>query len=128
MEYCYLKFDTNTNTEKSYEKIAFRAIKNSAIKILTTILPISSSDYDDEIYRVKKWLVEFEKNTEHPNREIGIGQNNNIITISPWDGRYAYWADVNLKLKDFKRQFNAIDINGQEFERLWNSFKKNSNK
>jgi hypothetical protein len=129
MEYCYIKFDTSNNNKKENCCIAIKRIKNTLIKAITNILPSSDPDYDEDYDEVinyaEKWLVEFEKKTEHPNREIGIDHNNKVIIKSPWAGRYAYWADVNLKLTDFKRNFNAKEINRQEFELLWNNFNIN---
>ena len=125
MEYCYVKFDTSNFNEKVKNSVALNKVFNSINKIIATIFPDLSPDYDEVINNVDIWLIEIEKKTQHPNREIGIDQNNKVITKSPWRGRYAYWADINLKLCDFKRKFNAKEINEQEFELLWNSFNLN---
>lgn len=125
MEYCYVKFDTTNFNARVKNSFALNSIVNGIHKVIASIFPYFNSDYDEVINNVNIWLIEFEKNTQHPNREIGIDQNNKVITKSPWRGRYAYWADINLKLSDFKRKFNAKEINEQEFEHLWNSFNLN---
>lgn len=126
MEYCYIKFDASINNRKENCCVALKKIKDALIKaiswLMSNIYQDNDEGYDEVVNSAEKWLVEFEKRTEQPNREIGIDQNNNVIIKSPWAGRYAYWADLNLNLSDFKQKFNATEVNKQEFDFLWNSF------
>jgi hypothetical protein len=71
--------------------------------------------------------LEIDPNDPLPIREIGINIKDKIIMIMPWRSNYGYWTgDNNVELNQFKKEFNAIEISKEEFEKNWNLFSKNN--
>jgi hypothetical protein len=88
------------------------------------ILPKANPDYDDLIDNVETWLIEFDKESRFPDREIGIDENGNVLMIMPDEKNYGYWTDNNLKLEDFEVNFNTEKIGKEKFDTIWENFEK----
>jgi hypothetical protein len=112
------------NKEESKPNKVKDFLVNSAIGILKKIIPEANPDYEDKIDSVKTWLVEFEEETNLPNREIGLDSQENVIMIMPDDINYGYWTDNNLKKEDFENQFDTEEIENKYFDKLWKKFEK----
>jgi hypothetical protein len=69
--------------------------------ILESIIPRANPDYDDQIKKIKYWLLEIESDTGSPIREVGLDQSLKPILKMPFRDNYGYWTDNNLFLSDF---------------------------
>lgn len=99
-------------------------LENSVIKVLTTIIPKANPDFDKEIGNVDEWLIEFNKETGVPQREIGIDKDGKTIMIMPFRNNYGYWTDNNLRLAEFNEQFQTTVTTEFEFNTMWDAFEK----
>lgn len=124
MSNTYIKFKfLSQGTQKTPDSIGTRLVKT----ILTTIIPLANPDFDKQINQVAFWLIEFEGDSYYPNREIGLDIHGNPIMIMPWKKNYGYWTDNNLVLKDFRSNFETVDISKEEFEKQWKLFESENN-
>jgi hypothetical protein len=99
--YLRLKFNKRTNNRQNKENSwLVTLLENSMIKVLTTIIPKANPDFEKEIDNVHEWLIEFNKDTEVPQREIGVDNNGRMIMIMPFRKNYGYWTDNDLNLAD----------------------------
>ncbi len=122
-EMIYLKFEApKTDKDEIKSNNVKKSITDSAIRFLKKIIPEANPDYDDKIDEVKFWIVEIDKESNLPNREIGLDRKENVIMIMPDDRNYGYWTDNNLKKEDFESHFETEEIIEKEFNELWNKF------
>jgi hypothetical protein len=75
METTYIQFQvpksaTKTETESSLN----RSIKNFATNILKKLFPVANPGFENKIDQVEYWLVECDKISGIPQREIGLDQ------------------------------------------------------
>jgi hypothetical protein len=116
MEKAYIKFKINESADKpKSNNRLWLAVKN----ILALIIPKANPDFDDKIENVREWMLEFDSDSELPEREIGIDEYGNVILKLPWKNNYGYWSDNNLKIEDFIKLFTPISISMEEFEDNW---------
>ncbi len=121
----YLKFRApRTFKEKGEQSRVSEILIRSTIKAIERTLPQANPDYDDQIDDVRTWLIEIVDESDFPNREIGLDNDGKAIMILPNEDNYGYWTDNNLKLKDFRENFEIEEIGKEEFDRLWNDFKR----
>jgi len=127
-EMIYLKFEAPKIDDTIESNKVMKSFSDSAIRLLKKILPEANPDYDERIDEVKFWIIEISKETNLPNREIGLDKIGNPIMIMPDDNNYGYWTDNNLKKEDFESHFKTKIIDEQQFNELWNAFvnKKNT--
>ncbi len=83
---------------------------------------MANPDFEDLLYSVPYWMVEFEKETGIPIREVGLDGSEKAILKMPYKGNYGYWIDNNLLLNDFKQHFDCFEIDKEKFEEKWDSF------
>ncbi|GEJ39764.1 conserved hypothetical protein [Flavobacterium psychrophilum] len=125
----YIKFKIPENISETKKKSFFEKCFLKAVSfILMKITPKANPDFDNQIDNVEYWLLECEKESGIPEREIGIDKNGNAIVKMPFKSNYGYWTDNNLQLKDFIEKFKASEIEKREFESKWeilNEIKKN---
>lgn len=88
----------------------------------TEEVPQANPDFHKTIGEVAFWLIEFENDSYFPNREIGLDAREQPLMIMPWRKNYGYWTDNNLVIKDFRRNFETVDISKEEFEQQWKLF------
>lgn len=81
----------------------------------------ANPDFDDKILYVAQWFVEYDEEYNESWREIGLDINKNIIVKMPDERNYGFWLDTNMKLENFKKEFDIQMITKEEFEDLWNS-------
>ena len=101
-----------------------RNLKKTVIGILSSIIPKANPDFEEKIDLVETWVVELDKETGSPEREIGMDKNGGIIVKMPFNDNYGYWTDNNLKLEDFKSHFETSEIGRDTFENYWSLFEK----
>jgi hypothetical protein len=123
METAYIQFQspksaTKTETESSLK----RSIRHFATKILTKVFPVANPDFENKIDDVEYWLVECDKVSGIPQREIGLDQQGQVIMKMPLNDNYGYWTDNNLLLDDFKEHFKTSEITKESFEQQWTLF------
>ena len=119
----YLKFDAlELNKEESKSTKMREFLTNSVVRYLKKMLPEANPDFEEKIDEVKIWLIEIDRETKYPNREIGIDKDGRVIMIMPYERNYGYWTDNNLQEKDFKSHFETEEIAEMEFNRLWKEF------
>lgn len=120
----YLKFkvDKGKSPDDKPKTWLTNTFEEFAVKVLTKIIPKANPDFDDKIDDVNEWLLEFDEETETPEREIGINNRGQTIMIMPFGRNYGYWTDNNLKLKDFIETFNVTPVVDKEFNDRWNQF------
>lgn len=94
-------------------------IKRSIQFFLELIIPKANPDYDGKISFVTYWLLEFEGKDSVPDREIGLGINEEVILKMPYRNNYGYWVDNNLTFEDFQDTFEAEEITREYFEEKW---------
>lgn len=94
-------------------------LRRSIRCFLGIIIPKANPDYDDRIGLVNYWLLEFENKDSVPNREIGLGVNEDVILKMPYKKNYGYWVDNSLTFSDFKNTFEAVEITNEYFEEKW---------
>lgn len=121
----YIQFKVPKN-EHTYESdgAVKRNIKKAITGILSSIIPKGNPDFENKIELVETWIVEFENETEIPEREIGMDKDGQIIVKMPFKNNYGYWTDNNLLLPDFKEHFETTEINQDSFENYWSLFEK----
>jgi hypothetical protein len=84
------------------------------------IVPMANPDCDDRITDVQYWLVECDKESGIPEREVGLNSENSPIMKMPYKENYGYWTDNNLLLDDFPNHFKVDSISQCEFDASWN--------
>jgi len=109
MKYLKTKKATDWPKEKNW--------KEKLITIILFFIPRANPDYENRMYLVKSWLIEFLENDGEllPWREIALDENGNPIFAGPDKRNYGFWQETKMKYEDFEG--NLIDKN--EFERLW---------
>jgi hypothetical protein len=121
----YIKFKIPDNISETKKKSLLKKYFFKAVSfILMKLIPKANPDFDDQIDNVEYWLLECEKESGIPEREIGIDKNGNGIMKMPFKSNYGYWTDNNLLLKDFIEKFKAIEIEKREFESKWENLDK----
>ncbi len=120
METAYIQFqapksDIKTEIESSLKRL----IKNFTTKLLTKVFRVANPDFDNKIDDVEYWLVECDKVSGIPQREIGLDQQGRVIMKMPFKDNYGYWTDNNLLLENFKEHFKVSDITKEAFEQQW---------
>lgn len=115
MEAVYIQFQAPRSTTK-------HSMKNWAAGVLSKIFPTANPDFESKMEEVEYWLVECDRASGVPQREIGLNHASRVIMKMPFKDNYGYWTDNNLLLDDFKKQFNASAITKEAFERQWTLF------
>ncbi|WP_417361533.1 hypothetical protein [Galbibacter sp.] len=88
-------------------------------KILSFFIPIANPDFEDKIFLVSNWLLEFDNESAIPNREIGLNSESEVILKMPYKKNYGYWIDNSLTYNDFKKKFDYEVIDKEVFEKNW---------
>lgn len=109
MLYLRIKTDIIDFTEKRK--------RNFFDKILSFFIPIANPDFEDKIFLASNWLLEFDKENDIPNREIGLNSEGKVILKMPYKNNYGYWIDNNLTYNDFKKDFEYEIIEKEKFEK-----------
>lgn len=123
MDTIYLQFQAPENRyQASPGGLLKRSLKKAVIAVLATIIPKANPDFEKEIDNVKSWLVELETETGIPLREIGLDDGGKTIMKMPYKDNYGYWTDNNLLLNDFKKHFQAREIEKANFDTKWDMF------
>ena len=121
MNSMYIKFaDPDTQLKPRKKSWLKRAIQT----LLISFIPSGNPNFEEEIDKVKQWLIEFKDGNQYPNREIGLDNLEQPIMIMPWRRNYGYWIDNNMLLKDFNSLFNPVEISKEEFEKHWDQFEQ----
>ena len=106
METTYIQFEVQkSENQTSPDGLLKRSLKKAITGVLTTVIPKTNPDYENQIDNVKSWLVELETDSGIPQREIGLDDEGNTILKMPYKDNYGYWTDNNLLLDDFKKHF-----------------------
>lgn len=120
METAYIQFQAPKNvtiTENKRSSTGF--IKRFFKKTLTKVFPVANPDFENKMDNVEYWLVECDKESGVPQREIGLDRDRRIIMKMPFKDNYGYWTDNNLLLNDFKEHFVVTEISKDAFEQQW---------
>ncbi|WP_051254367.1 hypothetical protein [Arenibacter latericius] len=107
----YLKTKDATDWPKG------KSWKEKLISGLLFFIPRANPDYEDKMYLVKSWLIEFLETDGEllPWREIALDKNENPVFAGPDKRNYGFWCDTNMKYTDFEGE----PIDKSEFERKW---------
>lgn len=124
MNTVYIQFQVPKKTE--IKSSSQSSIKNFAKNILAKIFPVANPEFENKIDDVEYWLVECDKESGIPQREIGLDQQGRVIMKMPFKDNYGYWTDNNLLLNDFKEHFAVSEISKEVFEEQWTLFDKTS--
>jgi hypothetical protein len=108
MKYLKTKFATDWPEKSWKEKLIYGVL---------FFIPRANPDYENRMYLVKSWLIEFLETDGEllPWREIALDENENPIFAGPDKRNYGFWLDTNMTFKDFEGQL----INKEEFEKNW---------
>ena len=124
----YIRFyDPKSEKPVPRETLALKAVKKAIIKILTLIIPKANPDFEDLLYKVEYWKIEFNKEENNTSREIGFDNKGNSLVAMPLGDNYGYWSDNQLNLEDYEK-FHPTIITEDEFESDWNAFERKYNK
>ena len=109
MKYLKTKKATKWPKKKSW--------KEKLINGFFFFIPKANPDYENKMYLVKTWLIEFLETDGEllPWREIALDENDYPVFAGPDKRNNGFWCDTNMKFEDFEE--NTIDKS--EFERLW---------
>ncbi len=125
MKTAYIQFKVpKSATEAKSENSFKRSIKKFTTNFLTKVFPVANPDFENKIDVVEYWLVECDKESGIPQREIGLDQQGQVIMKMPFKDNYGYWTDNNLLLDDFKKHFKVSEITQEAFEQRWTLFDK----
>ena len=113
-EYTYIAFDVEPDHSEKKPSIWH--------KLLLKFVPEANPDFEDKISLVRTWLAEVDNSSLLPEREIGIGDNGDVLMIMPWRNNYGYWTDNNLKLNDVHTHFDVKTITEDSFKEQWERF------
>ncbi len=104
-------------TKKATDWPKGKSWKEKLISGILFFIPTANPDYENRMYLVKSWLIEFLETDGEllPWREIALGENENPIFAGPDKRNHGFWCDTNMKFEDFEN----IPIDKNEFERLW---------
>jgi hypothetical protein len=83
------------------------------------VLPKANPDFEDKIKLVAYWLLEFKDKSSVPNREIGLGINEDVILKMPYKKNFGYWVDNSLTCEDFQKTFEVEEITKEYFDEKW---------
>jgi hypothetical protein len=123
METVYIKFELHQKGFHSEKESSFiRSLKQTTTNLLSRVFPVANPDFESRIEDVRYWLVECDKESGIPQREVGLNENGQVILKMPFKDNYGYWTDNNLLLDDFIERFNASNITSKEFEQHWSTF------
>lgn len=109
MRYLKTKMATEWPKEKGWkEKVVCKVL---------FFIPEANPDYENKMFLVKSWLIEFKKDHDKflPVREIALDKNENPIFCGPDNRNHGFWCDANMRYEDFEGQ----PIQQIEFERMW---------
>ena len=84
------------------------------VKLLLWFIPRGTPDYEDKMYLIKEWLIEFDENGE-PWREVGLDENGKPVVSGPDNRNYGFWCDTNMLWEDF----DGIKLSEESFESAW---------
>lgn len=109
MKYLKTKYATDWPKGKSW--------KEKLISGVLFFIPRANPDYEDKMYLIKSWLIEFSETDGEllPWREIALDENENPVFAGPDNRNHGFWCDTNMKFEDFEGE----PINKMEFERNW---------
>jgi hypothetical protein len=123
MKYEYIKFSLPVSKVSGGNGLIFiRFCMRFIVKVMYLIFPVAKIDFEGLINKVNFWLLEIDRHTELPNREIGLDENGKVLVAMPLGKNYGYWTDNNMTIKDLKSQFKVEKCEENEFEKLWNDF------
>jgi hypothetical protein len=91
--------------------------KEKLIELLLFFIPKANPGYDNKMYLIDSWLIEFLETDGEllPWREIALDNSGNPIFAGPDKINYGFWLDTNMKYDNFEGQ----TITKEEFERQW---------
>jgi hypothetical protein len=120
MQTTYIQFDApKNNSQTAKDGLIKSMLKKALVGVLTTFIPKANPDFEDKIKEVQYWLVECDKETGIPEREIGLDKAGCVILKMPFNDNYGYWTDNNLLLNGFKEHFEVSEISKDYFEQSW---------
>lgn len=83
-------------------------------KVLRKLIPEANPSYREKMHVVSAWYIEFTEDGL-PFREIGVDTSGTPVVAGPSSIDYGFWLDTNMTISDF----DGIEIQESEFERLW---------
>lgn len=116
----YFKFDTKTRGQNVYLRKKRETVFGKLLNRLDKIL-CANPDFEDRIWDVGQWYVEYDESCDSTWREIGLDVHGNVIIKMPDERNYGYWLDTNCTIDFFRSQSGFQIISEQAFEELWNS-------
>jgi hypothetical protein len=118
----YIQFEVHKEVDRSPEKNPIKkSIKTFIVNIVSKVIPTANPDFEDSIGSVRHWLVECDRLTGIPKREIGLNSHGQAIVKMPFKDNYGYWTDNNMLLDEFKKQFDVSEIPEKYFQNYWNT-------
>ncbi|HEY4107692.1 hypothetical protein [Puia sp.] len=117
--YIQIEIDQNAAENRPENRLK-EFVWRSFISLLTKVIPKANPDFEEEIDKVKYWLIECDQASGIPEREIGLNPGRVVILKMPYKENYGYWTDNNLLLDDSKNHFPVTPITQEYFEENWN--------
>ena len=120
METVYIKFEVpHEESEIKNENVFIRFLKMIVFFVLTKFIPVANPDFEGLFDEVNFWLVECDKISGIPQREIGLDSKGQVIMKMPFKNNYGNYTDSNALLSDFHRDFQVSEISKDSFECYW---------
>lgn len=103
-----------------FEQIPKKWYWRLVVRILSVFIPKGNSKtYEQNLEKVRTWILEIDKESRCPNREIGLDENRNVVLIAPDEKDYGFWTDSNMKLQDFESKKGFKLTTQEAFNKLW---------
>lgn len=96
-------------------------LEDFIVKILEALIPVGNPDFEEQLNKVERWVVEFDKEEEDTLREIGYDGRGNVSVVLPYKNNLGYWSNNNLTLEDYYK-LDAKEMSVEEFQKDWDSF------
>ena len=79
-----------------------------------TSFETANPSHHEKYHLVRCWLIEFDSEGM-PGREIGLDENDFVVTAGPSKSDYGFWLDTNMRYPDFTGDL----ISSEYFEKIW---------
>lgn len=96
-------------------------LEDFIVKVLEALIPVGNPDFEEQLNKVERWVVEFDKEEEDTLREIGYDSKGNVSVVLPYKDNLGYWSNNNLTLEEYYK-IDAKEVSAEEFQKDWDSF------
>lgn len=122
MSHSYLQFDLSKTAPETGNRPADALFKRLFSKVMDENISTVGPAPDGKDPNVRLWLVEFDIVEGFPIREILIDNKTEFLAKKRHRHNNNIWVRYNLRIEDFKNNFEATVIGKEWFEDSWKTF------